>query len=131
MPYQPLSIYRRKGAATPSLVKQGFCHFCKLKNRLVYSCYKNYHATGCEKKFCFDCLTLVFEEDIASIVAGSSSWRCPFARKACKCRGCAKSNWIELVGDSPVVVQLTETYEQEPDLSGRRSLERLKFKQGL
>lgn len=49
---------------TVSFVKVGACHMCKLKGKLVYQCHRNYQATSCEKKFCFDCLTLIFKDNV-------------------------------------------------------------------
>lgn len=47
-----------------SFVKVGHCHMCKSRNKIVYQCHKNYQATSCEKKFCLDCLILIYKENI-------------------------------------------------------------------
>lgn len=47
-----------------SFVKIGHCHMCKSRNKIGYQCYRNYQATSCEKKFCLDCLVLIFKENI-------------------------------------------------------------------
>lgn len=47
-----------------SFVKVGHCHMCKSRNKIVYQCHKNFQATSCEKKFCLDCLVLIYKENI-------------------------------------------------------------------
>lgn len=64
------------------------CHMCKLKGKLVYQCYRAYQATSCQKKFCFDCLTLIYKDNILDTMQKSDSWRCPYAKKVCRCKGC-------------------------------------------
>ena len=64
---------------------------CKIKNKMVYQCHRNFQATSCEKKFCFDCLVLIYKENIIDIIQKSDSWRCPYLKKVCRCKNCCIS----------------------------------------
>jgi hypothetical protein len=74
-----------------SFVKVGACHMCKIKGKLVYQCHRNYLATSCEKKFCFDCLTLIYKDNIVDSIQKNDSWRCPYIKKICRCKNCCMS----------------------------------------
>lgn len=76
---------------TISFVKIGHCHMCKSRSKIGYQCYKNYQATSCEKKFCLDCLILIYKENIIEHLQKSESWRCPYHRKVCRCKNCCTS----------------------------------------
>ena len=76
---------------TISFVKMGACHMCKIKNKIVYQCHKNYQATSCEKKFCFDCLVLIYKDNIVDNIQKIDAWRCPYIRKICRCKNCCMS----------------------------------------
>ena len=75
-------------ATSISFMKMGQCHMCKLKGKIVYQCFRNYQATSCEKKFCFDCLTLIYKDNILETLQKTDSWRCPYIRKVCRCKNC-------------------------------------------
>ena len=74
-----------------TFVKVGACHMCKLKGKLVYQCHRAYQATSCEKKFCFDCLTLIYKDNILDTIQKTDAWRCPYIRKVCRCKNCCIS----------------------------------------
>ena len=71
-----------------SFVKVGCCHMCKLKNKIVYQCHRGYQATSCEKKFCFDCLLLIYKDNVIENFQKNDFWRCPYIRKVCRCKNC-------------------------------------------
>lgn len=74
-----------------SFVKVGHCHMCKSRNKIVYQCHKNFQATSCEKKFCLDCLVLIYKENIIENLQKTDFWRCPYIRKVCRCKNCCTS----------------------------------------
>lgn len=71
-----------------SFLRVGACHMCKIKGKLVYQCHRHYQATSCEKKFCFDCLTLIYKDNVLDHIQKNDSWRCPYMRKVCRCKNC-------------------------------------------
>ncbi len=77
--------------STVSFVRVGACHMCKLKGKLVYQCHRNFQATSCEKKFCLDCLVLIYKDNILDNIQKNDSWRCPYIRKVCRCKNCCLS----------------------------------------
>ena len=75
-------------AISINFLKIGYCHMCRNKGRLVYQCYKLYSATSCDKKYCIDCLLIIYKENIIEIVQKQDSWKCPFIKKVCRCKPC-------------------------------------------
>lgn len=85
---QQVPFYR---SSAISFVKVGHCHMCKARNKIVYQCYRNFQATSCQKKFCLDCLVLIYKQNIVETLQKSDNWRCPYHRKVCRCKNCCAS----------------------------------------
>ena len=96
-----------------TFVKVGHCHMCKSRNKIGYQCFRNYQATSCEKKFCLDCLVLIYKENIVDHLQKCDSWRCPYNRKVCRCKNCCASrkeqySVLELDTNSSVYANLRQ-----------------------
>jgi hypothetical protein len=76
---------------TIAFVRVGICHMCKFRNKIVYQCHKNYLATSCEKKFCLDCLVLIYKENIIEKMQKETAWKCPYIKKVCRCKNCCQA----------------------------------------
>jgi len=100
--------------STISFVKVGICHMCKAKGKLVYQCHRHFQATSCEKKFCFDCLTLIYKDNILENIQNNDSWRCPYLRKVCRCKNCCLSR-KEIFS----ILELDPNYSVYTNLRGR------------
>lgn len=106
---------------SPSITffKAGVCHMCRGKSKLVYQCYKNYMATSCEKKFCLDCLVLVYKENIIDTLQKCDSWKCPFLKKICRCKPCCltrreSESMLELDPTQPVLCSMRNKQKTAP-----------------
>lgn len=92
---------------------------CRGKSKLVYQCYKNYMATSCEKKFCLDCLVLVYKENIIDTLQKCDSWKCPFLKKICRCKPCCltrreSESMLELDPTQPVLCSMRNKQKTAP-----------------
>lgn len=116
---------------------------CKSRNKIGYQCYRNYQATSCEKKFCLDCLVLIYKENIIEHLQKNESWRCPYHRKVCRCKNCCASrkemySVLELDPNHSVYTNLrlktkpADDDEEEPEVDeSTKCLLREKFKKVL
>ena len=125
--------------STVSFVRVGACHMCKMKGKLVYQCYRGYQATSCQKKFCFDCLVLIYKDNILESIQKNDSWRCPYIRKICRCKNCCMTrkeiySILEIDTNASVYSNLRsrsrkeEEEENEAEEESMRCLMREKFK---
>ena len=115
----PLKPQQSKGANI-NFLKIGYCHMCRNKGRLVYQCYKLYSATSCDKRYCVDCLLIIYKENIIEIVQKSDSWKCPFIKKVCRCKPCCMirkqtDNVLDFDGTLPVICALKTKLKPEDD----------------
>ena len=64
-----------------------FCHLCKRK-KTVFSCYKNWKAQSCSKKFCNECMGTYYNDDMRQVIRSQKDWLCPYKVGACVCHKC-------------------------------------------
>ena len=103
-----------------SFMKIGYCHMCRNKGRLVYQCYKLYAATTCDKRYCVDCLLIIYKDNIVDIVQKEDNWKCPFAKKVCRCKPCCMirketETVLDFDGTLPVICALRAKQKPEDE----------------